>query len=413
MHSRRCKHSIPKCLSVLVTLAALLTTVAITASAQQSPIHHGKSRLLTDDGPGTRATATARPIQRSASNISGSTSSVKYKTVRIGVLPGKTNSLIAVEVNIINNLGHVAAYSFVADNVYGTAQPFLWKDGKLNVLPLPQGAAAAYATGVNDRDQVIAETNEFDSNGVRVRRGFMFDHGKVIVLPALDTDSNTQPFAINNWGSAVGTNHNRVTGSSNPVVWSGGKIHALPLLPGQDTGFAFGINDFGVIAGYQFPADDSSEVACLWYWNGNGYKAVALASLGGDFGEAFGINNWGQSVGFSTNAGNLNGLAALWDSRGPHALPLLPGDTDGFANAINDFGQITGYNFGVDENGDDTQAVVLWQGGKVTNLQTVVPSSFPDITDIGNVNLSGQIVVETGYFDDGSLAPYVLIPKDN
>ena len=125
----------------------------------------------------------------------------------------------------------------------------------------------------------------------------MVDHGNVTVLPALDADSNTQPFAINNWGSAVGLNHNRVTGSTNPVVWSGGKIHALPLLPGQDVGFAFGINDFGVIAGYQFPADDSNEVACLWYWNGNGYSVVALASLGGDFSEAYGINNWGQTVG--------------------------------------------------------------------------------------------------------------------
>ena len=74
---------------------------------------------------------------------------------------------------------------------------------------------------------------------------------------------------------------------------------------------------------------------------------------------------------------------------------------------------ITGLSFGVDENGNDTQAVVLWQNGKVTELQTVVPADTPDLTDVGNVNLSGQIAIQAGYFDDGSLAGYVLIPKDN
>jgi len=41
----------------------------------------------------------------------------------------------------------------------------------------------------------------------------------------------------------------------------------------------------------------------------------------------------------------------------------------------------------------------------------VVPPATPILTDIGNANLSGQIVVNTGDSFDGSLAPYVLIPK--
>lgn len=196
------------------------------------------------------------------------------------------------------------------------------------------------------------------------------------------------------------------------MVWSGGKIRALPLLPGQDIGFAFGINDFGVIAGYQFPADDSSEVACLWYWNGYGYTVVALKTLGGNYGEAYGINNWGQTAGFSTNTDDANGFGTLWDLRGPHALPMLPGDTDGSANAINDLGQITGLTAGVDQYGNDYQRVVLWQHGTVTDLQTVVPPDTPPFFDIGNVNRLGQIAIDAGFFGDGSAAGYVLIPKD-
>jgi hypothetical protein len=35
------------------------------------------------------------------------------------------------------------------------------------------------------------------------------------------------------------------------------------------------------------------------------------------------------------------------------------------------------------------------------------------LTDLGNVNLKGQIAVQTGFFDDGTLAGYLLVPRDN
>ena len=414
MNSGRRMSSNSKGPVVLVMFAVLLTMNTLSANAQLGANHRSNQLQRIEGGPPTGTTSSARSLPSSTGRISTNRSAVKYKAVRIGVLPGKTNSVLPEEVNVINNLGHVIGYSYVASAPYQTAQPFLWKDGHLSVLPLPKGASAAFATGINDQDQVIAETNEFDSNGVHVRRAFIVDHGKVVVLPPLDADSNTQPFAINNWGSAVGFNHNRVDGSSNPVVWSGGKIITLPLLPGQDKGIAFGINDLGVIAGYQFPADDSSEVACLWYWNGSGYSVVALKTLGGNYGEAYGINNWGQTVGFSTNTDDANGFGTFWDWRGPHALPMLPGDTDGFANAINDLGQITGITGGVDQYGNDYERVVLWQNGTVTDLQTVVPPDTLPFFDIGNANRSGQIAIDAGFFPDGSsFVAYVLIPKDN
>ena len=414
MNSGRRMSGNPKGSVVLVMFAVLLTMTTVSANTQQGANHRSNQLRRIEGGPTTDTTSSARPPQRATSRISTNGSAVKYKVVRIGVLPGKTNTSLTNDVNVINNLGHVVGYSYVAPEAYQTAQPFLWKDGHLSALPLPKGASAAFATGINDQDQVIAETNELDSNGVRVRRAFIVDHGKVVVLPVLNADSNTQPFAINNWGSAVGRNHNRVDGSETPVVWSSGKIHALPLLPGEDGGFAFGINDLGVIAGYQFPADDSSEVACLWYWNGGGYTVVALKTLGGNYGEAYDINNWGQTAGFSTNTDDANGFGTLWDWRGPHALPMLPGDTDGIANAINDQGQITGITGGVDQYGNDYQRVVLWQNGTVIDLQTVVPPDTLPFFDIGNANRLGQIAIDAGFFPDGSsFVGYVLIPKDN
>ena len=419
--------NIPLSISGMVMLVLSLTMLAIAADAQQNANRRGISAGRIDDVPITNATSHVKAlasVQSSAvarRTVAASEDDARYKAVQIGVLPGYTNSEIDNDVNMINNSGHVAGFSWLYNgvpndddnNVYLSAHPFLWRDGKLTALPLPKCASAAYATGINDRDQVIAETNEVNSSGVRVRRAFMVDHGKVFVLQALDADSNTQPFAINLWGSVVGHNRNRTTGQNTPVAWSGGKIYALPLLPGQAGGIAFGINDLGVIAGYQFTTGDASEVACLWYWNGSAYAVIALQTLGGNFGDAYGINNWGQAVGNATDAGDVDFFGMLWDFRGPHSLPMLPGDTDGLANAINDFGQITGFTFGVDQFGNDYQRVVLWQRGSVTDLQTVVPASTPTLTSIGNANLSGQIAVETGTYVDGSDAAYVLVPKDN
>jgi len=98
---------------------------------------------------------------------------------------------------------------------------------------------------------------------------------------------------------------------------------------------------------------------------------------------------------------------------GVHAPPMLPVDRGGTGNAINDFGQITGFTSGVDQYGNDYQPVVLWQNGTVTDLQTVVPASAPPLSDIGNANLSGHIAVEAGSCFDDSEAAYVLVPKDN
>ncbi|MGA8621149.1 MAG: hypothetical protein WB660_21830 [Candidatus Sulfotelmatobacter sp.] len=409
---------IPKGFAVLATGTLFLAMMGSTANAQQSANHRGKSLLWADNGPRTRATSNARPMQRSAGSISANDSNVKYKAVPIGVLPGKTNSVIAEEVNVINDLGHVVGFSFVdtgdVHDYYLTAQAFLWKNGKLKALPLLKGWPGAFATGINDRDQVIGEANNFDSNGNRTRTAILWDEGGVIDLGTLDSNSNSAAFGISNWGIAVGFNQSRSDGHNTPVVWYGGKIHALPLLPGDSDGFAFGINDFGVISGYQQQPGDISETACLWYWNGSGYTAVALGNLGGDYSEAFGVNIWGQAVGFSLYAGDLHGPAVLWDWRGPHALPMLPGDTDGEATAINDLEQIVGFSQLFDDYGDLlSERVVLWQNGKVTDLQTVVPADTADLTDVGNVNLSGEIAIQAGYFDDGTLGAYVLIPKDH
>jgi uncharacterized membrane protein len=392
----------------LCAFTITLATFTSLASAQVRSSRRDLSAQKIDLAPVRSASVFSSKTGNRVRNLAPG--AVRYKAIQIGVLPGKTNSVITEEPSVINNRGHVAGFSFVYTgdfhDFYLTAQPFLWKDGQLHSLPLLTGWPGAFATGVNDRDQAIGEANNFDSNNARRRTAVMWNAGQVTNLGTLDSNSDSAAFGINNWGVAAGFNRSFITGHRTAVVWYSGAIHPLPFLPGQTDAFAFGINDAGVIAGYQFPPDDSTETPCLWYWNGSGYVAVALSTLGGNYGNAYDVNLWGQTVGSATTVDDATGPAVLWNLQGAHALSSLPGDVDGTALAINELGQIVGFD-------DDVGEVVLWQHGTVLDLQTAVPASTPPISDVGNVNNLGQIAVETGFFDDGSLAAYVLEPKDN
>jgi uncharacterized membrane protein len=335
--------------------------------------------------------------------------------VPIGVLPGKTNTYLA-EGKTVNNLGHVTGLSYVytgGDNdVFLTSQAFLWSNGQIHALPLLNGWPSAYGLGLNNRDQVIGLANKIDSSGNFLQTAVLWDRGQVTALGSLSPDTNSYPFDINIWGVVVGGNQNPVTNNNTPVVWYGGAIHALPYLPGMDHGFAESVNDLGIIAGRQGPPDGSSQIACLWYWNGAGYTPVSLGNLGGDYGDAIGINNLGQIVGWSAYAGDLHAAAFVWDWRGMRALPSLPGDTDGQGNDISDLGQIVGFSQLFDDNGTlISQRVVLWEHNNITELQTLVPPGTPTLTDVGHANLLGQIDVDSGSFDDGTIAGYLLVPR--
>ncbi len=146
-------------------------------------------------------------------------------------------------------------------------------------------------------------------------------------------------------------------------------------------------------------------------WNGSGYSAVSLGSLGGDYGEAVGINDLGQATGWSLYPGDIHGPAFVSDVHGLHALPQLPGDTDGYGSQINELGQIVGYSQLFDDNGNFiSQRVAIWQGGTVTELQTLIPSEIPTLIDVGYVNNFGVISADSGFLADGTEAAYLLVP---
>ena len=105
------------------------------------------------------------------------------------------------------------------------------------------------------------------------------------------------------------------------------------------------------------------------------------------------INNWGDIVGSSFITGAAE-RAFLWREGKMKALPLLRRDPRGInsAEAINDWGQIVGYESNLDDPGNQT--AVLWQHGRAFPLSKLVKREHAHVTFTSAVmiNNRGQIV---------------------
>ena len=386
----------------VLTVAVSLLFAMTPASAQTSSMHGGYSP---EWSAGHHMPHTSPPLRTPDAKVNTAPHDVPYRVVPIGVLNGKTNTYLPAKA--VNSFEHVTGFSFVW---YGgdfvsqalTGQGFIWQSGKLKALPLLSGWPGALAFSINARDQVVGNADKIDGNGNFAQTAVLWDHGQTTNLGTLQPNGNSDARDINIWGVIVGVSYDQ--SGELPVVWYGGTAHALPLLPGQFGGFAHEINDLGMIVGEQY--SDTNLIPCLWYWNGTGYTALNLGSFGGQYGQGLGINNLGQAVGWSNYAGDEHGPAFLWNYlHGLQALALLPGGLDAFAQNINDLGQIVGFS-----GSADGFLPAIWQNGKVTDLQQLVPAGTPPLTwSMGNINNLGEIAVNATN-PDGSPLGVLLAP---
>jgi probable HAF family extracellular repeat protein len=241
-------------LSLFAALAIMLFLVnAAPVSAQQRSIHRPDLSVWPRrDRVSPKSDATATPNGK----IENQNHDVRYNVVTIGVLPGKTNTNLTNSGRSVNHLGDVTGFSFVYtgnfNSIFLTNQGFIWHKGNLTALPLLNGYPGAFAVAINDLGQVVGEASLIDSSGQVRETAVRWDHGQVTNLGTLKPNSNSSTSDINNWGAAVGLSYSFDDNQDLPVVWYGGTIHALPLLPGEIDGEAFQINDLGLIIGHQF-----------------------------------------------------------------------------------------------------------------------------------------------------------------
>jgi len=185
-----------------------------------------------------------------------------------------------------------------------------------------------------------------------------------------------------------------------PITVVNGKAVALPLL-GGNSGAAFGNNQLGQVAGAaQTSVHDPSclvsgepvapayqilqEAPAVWT---NGHVRQLPLPSGDSEGSANAINDFGQATGSTGDCmSNTAAHAVVWRHGQPIILPTLGGLMNNNTFAINDFGQITGTS---DLAGDLTGHATLWQNGTVLDLGTL----SGDYSSYGSsINNFGQIV---------------------
>ena len=148
-------------------------------------------------------------------------------------------------------------------------------------------------------------------------------------------------------------------------VWRDGKMTGLPTL-GGDNGFATGINNRDEVVGWaEDPVHDptcdeynnTGQVlqfeAVMWVpdGDGNNYRAVELPPYPGDLdGAATAINQWGEAVGITgvcdgaIGGGTAKHMVMWQDGRVVRELPTLGGTYWNTPMDINDLGDVIGFS---------------------------------------------------------------------
>jgi probable HAF family extracellular repeat protein len=201
--------------------------------------------------------------------------------------------------------------------------PVLWRNGKTTDLGSFSGNTIENGTafGINDRGQVVGESNE---------RAFLWQNGTMRDLGSLGGGSERSvAYDINERGQVVGVSY--IKGHSfdqgfvrHAFLWSNGVMTDLGTLGslGQ-TSFAYGINDSGQVVG------TTESHAFVWHKGtmvdlGLG-KALAINNAGEIVGEAYGSSITGARWTAPTVFGSWTARASLPSARRGSAIASASG----------------------------------------------------------------------------------------
>ncbi|GAC1683529.1 MAG: hypothetical protein NVS9B3_01490 [Gemmatimonadaceae bacterium] len=246
--------------------------------------------------------------------------------VDLGVAAGGTGSAASA----VNSSGVVVGQLSTAT---GSRHAALWsQNGAIQDLGTLAGDDESVATAIDDAGRVVG----YSTIGGKSRAFIWTQVDGMKPIPGLGLGTSTAN-AMNKAGDVVGTS------GSQPFVWSTTLVVSfLPLLPGDNIGYAVAINDSRDVLGisaYQKPActDHCTGPTHVVLWPAAGSPIDLTATLGAD-GTAVSINASGQLAG-STQLGR----AVAWLTVGRRTdLGALPGRTLGSSSAINDAGQVVG-----------------------------------------------------------------------
>jgi len=242
---------------------------------------------------------------------------------------------------------------------------FAWQDGVMTALPPFPGGIDSYATGVNNKGQVVgwAENGVHDptcNNAPPFNQVLQFEAAvwgprlnQMTQLPPLSPDPDSAATAINDKGQVVGISglcSNAVGGASaeHALLWENGIPTDLGNIGGQAWNTPFAINNQGQVVGFGNISGDENapENPAAFIWTPTN-KMQEIAPYGTDTNNAaFDINEKGQVVGNSFNVNTGTSRATLWQNNTLNDLNTLVIQPTSLyltlAQGINDAGEITG-----------------------------------------------------------------------
>nr|WP_267877371.1 hypothetical protein [Massilia mucilaginosa] len=232
------------------------------------------------------------------------------------------------------------------------------------------------ATGINNRGDVVGGTYVTGQEW----RGYLFADGRAMQLGSLG-GQYTRVQAINEARQIVGESRT-LDGISHAVLFSGATVADLTPWALRDSA-ASAINNAGTAVG-AIPCD-CLEFHAARFTRGGGVSD--LGTLGGKSSNADGINSAGHVAGSSALGGQAGDRAFLYVNGVMSDLGALSG-MDSAARGMNNAGQVVGLSY----QGWDINEAVLWEGGAVFNLNSLIdPASGWHLTDAGAINDLGQI----------------------
>ena len=275
----------------------------------------------------------------------------------------------------------------------GKVAPGQERVGRRGLLIQPAGGAQTVAGLPNSDDTVVFGINDAgvfvgSSNAVTGVRAFRGNGGAVRDLPMVGGDTSSMALGINNLGHAIGFSSG--ASGQRAVAWSPeGAVRVLPVRAGMTSTRATAINVRGDIVGIANTSSGRKPVI----WHAGTQPATELTLLPGhQIGEALAINSRGDAVGYTADRSALP-RAALWTSTGA-VLDLGSFAARGFSRAldINDAGTVVGAA-GVDHG---SRAFVWTRTGGMQDLNALVaPGNFV-LTQAVGINNVGDIIA-TGH----------------
>lgn len=319
-----------------------------------------------------------------AALISSEANAGAYAFADLGTLPGWDNS----RAYAINNVGQVVGWSHSTGN--DTSHATLWNGTTATDLDFgTSNERVSRAFDINDVGQVVGDSwigNAY--NHVTIWNG----------STATDLGAGTA-YAINNAGQVAGYAVNTSTGAIRAMLWNGST--ATDLNGSHTWSTAFAINDGGQVAG-------ETQFATLW--NGTSATYLGTPNVASVSGEAHGINNAGQVVGMTWVDGVETGTQAmLWNGTTPIVLGTL-GGSSGFAEDINNNGQIVGTAHTI----DNVYHATLWNDTTAIDLNSFLDASSVSegwvLKYANGINDDGWIVGDATNTITGQNHAFLLTP---